>query len=282
MKKVLFSILVIFFIFQANCQEIFTLNGFHFNYHKNEKNARVRMYNEIIEKVGVTITLEESMIISDTNKNDKYSIISAYNKKIQSDAAYIIKILHKDISTYGDTIKLILDIEVETLQIPNGNKLLLFENCSEDPSNNWDISNTNGDGDISWEEDPIKGKVFKFSRLKSKNDHETFLQKDIGYLVRGKIIRIKSQIKLNNVDSVKYNGQLCVKYSINGKTYYNAVQFLYGTRDWKEWSAQKDNSSSNTINIPINAEDVILYFGIQNASGTIYFKDIKILEVTND
>jgi len=163
------------------------------------------------------------------------------------------------------------------------NQLLFGENF-ESELTNWEERNSGGEIEIS--EDPQKGKVLKISRSSIGGD--TFLQQDISSLVIGKKIKIICQIKLEDViKNQNFSwGQFCVKFDYDDYTCYNAVQNLSGTKDWAEYKAVKDGryNFSNTgiesiILIPEKATNVILYFGLQNTSGTIYFSNLQILEV---
>ena len=137
----------------------------------------------------------------------------------------------------------------------------------------------------------IENGIKKGLKISCKNpDGNSFLEYDLTNKVRGKKLRINAFIKTENIirGSQSYEiGQLCMKFNVNGIDIYEAVQNLVGDRDWAKYSAHQDGRTSldNTTDgdyvfkVPENATNVILYLGLQNCTGTIYFKNVKVIEV---
>ena len=136
--------------------------------------------------------------------------------------------------------------------------------------------------------DSVRGKVFKIS---SNNPNgNSFLEYDLTNLIKGKKIKLKAFIKTESIiKGVQpyYVGKLCLKFKVGTVDYYEAVQNLMGSLDWKEHYAEADGDHPNVFvgneltvfNVPANATNVTLYFGLQNCTGTIYFSNIQVVEV---
>jgi hypothetical protein len=136
-------------------------------------------------------------------------------------------------------------------------------------------------------EDPVFGKVLKITSKRPNGN--SFLEYDLTKIARGKMLSLKGDIKLENIKRGEQPyevGQLAIKFQVGEKWVYEAVQNLKGSSDWNTYSAHEDGSTdidntdkgSYVFKIPENAENVILYLGLQNCTGTIYFKNIRVLE----
>jgi len=135
--------------------------------------------------------------------------------------------------------------------------------------------------------DKLYGKVLKIS--KSIPSGNCFVKRDITNLVRGKKIMIRSFIKCDNIQGGQLDyeiGNLTLEFTMDDIKYYPAVQGLKGSSDWNQHYIQEDGKTylDNTIDgpfvifIPEEATNIILYFGLQNCSGSIYFSNIEIIE----
>jgi len=167
-------------------------------------------------------------------------------------------------------------------------KLIFSENFSDESRKQlW--GQNSGTNNISEYNDPVVGKVLKISCKRPNGD--SFLQIFIPEIVNGKNIKISGTIKLQDVivgPNVRTDkGQLCLEYTVQGITFYEAVQNLLGTSDWDVYYARNDGRYTQNdtefgdyvFSVPENAKNVRLYLGLQNCTGTIYFKDVSIFEV---
>jgi hypothetical protein len=235
------------------------LKGNHKSQEQLKSNSLIENKTEIASDIGVGSQKEQTV------KNDVHSQVISENK--------VENLTAKNIPE-----------EKEKVNIPLQKNTLIFSEKFDNDFNQWEISNSGGD--IKIIDDPQKGKILKISR--SSEGGDTFLQQEVSRIVRGKKIKLTCQIKLDNViknDNFSW-GQLCIKFDYDEYSCYNAVQNLYGTKDWSEYKAVKDGSDnfSNTgiesiILIPEKATNVVLYLGLQNTSGIIYFYNLKIVEV---
>lgn len=135
--------------------------------------------------------------------------------------------------------------------------------------------------------DSVYGKVLKISCEQPNGN--TFIEYDLTKIARGKMLSLKGDIKLENVKKGEQFfeiGQLQIKFQVGGNWIYESVQNLKGSSEWNTYSAQQDGNSnidntdkgSYVFKIPENAENVILQLGLQNCTGTIYFKNIRVIE----
>lgn len=165
---------------------------------------------------------------------------------------------------------------------------LFSESFSNKSFDNLWLSNSSTDNMIGYIDPITKKKCLKIT-CKRQNGN-SFLEYDLSNMIRGKKIQLKGYIKTENIISGGRSweiGQLGIKFQIEDITFYECVQNLSGTSDWDNYSAQEDGSDTrdNTENgpyviyIPENAKNVTLYLGLQNCTGTIYFKNIKVIEV---
>lgn len=169
----------------------------------------------------------------------------------------------------------------------SGDTLFRESFSSKSFDNSW-LSNSSTDNMIGYT-DPITNEKYLKITCKRPNG-DSFLEYDLTNVIRGKKIQLKGSIKTENIISGGKSweiGQLGIKFKIEDKVFYECVQNLSGTSDWDNYSAQEDGTDirDNTDNgpyvfyIPENAKNVTLYLGLQNCTGTIFFKEIKVVEV---
>ncbi|MDY0077222.1 MAG: hypothetical protein RBR87_08085 [Bacteroidales bacterium] len=180
--------------------------------------------------------------------------------------------------------------KTETIQSSeNDNMKSLFKETfsSEGFDQEWVVKSATAN--LTAFQDDEKGKVLKIKSNRANGD--SFLEKDLTQLLRGKDVKLQAEIKL--IDVVTGNqsyeqGQLCIKYNVNGEDYYAAVQNLSGSAEWDTYFAHEDGSKpldntqwgSYVFHIPQEANNIILYLGLQNCSGEIYFSNLEIFEIT--
>lgn len=282
MKKIFLLTICCCLYFQIYSQQIDTLRNLIVEYKgddikKANEILEIELYNEIFSKVGSLITKKVNVITSDKQENKSDSFKRVYNEEIKVEAKQYIRILKKQVlQPEVNNIQWVVDVEIETQKLQSLlGESMLPPNCTKDLSY-WGKLNTDGKGKFIIVNDKEKGKVIEISRKELKKEQLTFLQKDFSKLA-GRTVILKSQIKVENVSNEDWHGQLCIKYTVDNKIYYNCVQGLVGNRDWDEFYAQKDNSSATEIDIPTNAKDILLYFGLQGDSGIIYFKDMELI-----
>jgi hypothetical protein len=169
-----------------------------------------------------------------------------------------------------------------------------YENFDNENWKKMKWKNQHGNGKIEFFKDSeLKKYVLKISRLNSNG--ESFLLKDLSNILidkREKNIKIISNIKFVNIIKGKEpwkTGKLCLKVISGNDTLFHQINELEGTSDgWTEFNANADGRELNyyynenepyEIKIPLEATKIILYLGLQNCSGTIYFSDVKIVEI---
>lgn len=168
----------------------------------------------------------------------------------------------------------------------SSNDTLFFESFNGNTLDNEWIENSGTDNMIGVN-DSVYGKVLKISCKKPNGN--SFIEYDLTKIARGKMLRLKGDIKFENIKRGEQSyekGQLQIKFQVGGKWIYESVQNLKGSSEWNTYSAQQDGDSnidntdkgSYVFKIPENAEDVILQLGLQNCTGTIYFKNIRVIE----
>ncbi|MCK9236245.1 MAG: hypothetical protein M0Q41_07440 [Bacteroidales bacterium] len=135
--------------------------------------------------------------------------------------------------------------------------------------------------------DSTYGKVLKIS---NKQPQISFIEYYLDNSYKGKNLKLECKIKVENIQKGenKYDiGQLAIEYQVDETFVYPAVQGLVYTKDWDTYYAREDGSTDidNTglghfvFKIPENAKNIRLYLGLQNCTGTIYFKDLIIYEI---
>lgn len=164
---------------------------------------------------------------------------------------------------------------------------VLFKESFSDRAldNNWlDNSGTNN---MMGFIDNINGKVLKIS---NKHPQISFIEYFLDDSFKGRNLKLECKIKVENIKQGEYKyeiGQLAIEYQVGEKLVYPAVQGLVYTKDWDTYYAREDGSTGIddtgmghfVFTIPENAKNIRLYLGLQNCTGTIYFKDLVIYEV---
>lgn len=182
----------------------------------------------------------------------------------------------KNINTEGPSI----------FETKNLGDTLFFESFSgKSLDNEWlfDSSIDNMEGFI----DLKMGKVMKIT---NNYEGDSFLRFNYLDSLKGKKIRLEGWVKTEDISGgVKdYEfGKLRLSYQIGQKIIYENAEGLLGTKDWQKTRAREDGSTSiddakkgsYIFFVPENAENIELLLGLQNCKGTIYFKDIVILEI---
>jgi len=169
--------------------------------------------------------------------------------------------------------------------LKSSNDTLFYESFNGNTLDNEWIENSGTDNMIGVN-DSVYGKVLKISCNQANGN--SFIEYDLTKIARGKILRLEGDIKFENIKRGEQSyeiGQLAIKFQVGDKWIYEAVQNLVGSSEWKTYFAHEDGRSiidntdkgSYMFMIPENAENVILYLGLQNCTGTIYFKNIRII-----
>jgi len=134
---------------------------------------------------------------------------------------------------------------------------------------------------------PSNGKVLKIcNKYQSSSMIEYYLDDS----VKDKNLTLECKIKTEDIKQGENRfdiGQLAIEYQIEGKFVYPAVQSLVFTKDWETYYAREDGSTQiddtsmghYVFTIPRNAKNIRLYLGLQNCTGTIYFKDLVLYEI---
>jgi hypothetical protein len=176
---------------------------------------------------------------------------------------------------------------LSTNNLPNPTiDTIFYETFSGDTLDNLWVENS-GTDNMKGVNDSIFGKVLRITCNQPNGD--SFIEYDLTKIARGKMLKLKGDIKTENIKRGTQSfeiGQLAIKFQMGDKCIYEAVQNLVGTSDWNTYSAHEDGSSgidntdkgSYVFKIPEDAQNVILYLGLQNCTGTIYFKDINVIE----
>lgn len=165
-------------------------------------------------------------------------------------------------------------------------KILFKESFSEQAlDNNW-LENS-GTKNMMGYNDSRYGKVLKIS---NKYPQISFIEYFLDNSYKGKNLKLECKIKVENIEQGEYKyeiGQLAIEYQVGEKFVYPAVQGLVYTKDWDTYYAREDGSTALddtgigpfVFTIPENAKNIRLYLGLQNCTGTIYFKDLMLYEV---
>jgi hypothetical protein len=169
-----------------------------------------------------------------------------------------------------------------------------YENFDNEKWKKMKWKNQHGNGKIEFFKDnELKKNVLKVTRVNSNG--ESFILKDLSNILidnREKKIKIISNIKFVNIAKGNESwetGKLCLKVISSDDTLFHQINELEGTSDgWNEFNANADGRGLNyyynknepyEIIISKEAKKIILYLGLQNCSGTIYFSDVKIVEL---
>lgn len=173
------------------------------------------------------------------------------------------------------------------IQIPSDRKatIVFSESFSNNSLDNIWIPNPSTLGMSSFQ-DPMEGKVLK---IENKDRNRTILlEYDLTKLVVGKHVKLSALIRHENIvaGSKPWEiGQLSIKFRVNEEKVYESVQDLIGSSDWSLHFAHNDGDTDldyseygdYVFKVPDNASQVRLYLGLQNCTGTIYFKDLKVI-----
>jgi len=163
---------------------------------------------------------------------------------------------------------------------------IFFESFSNKKLENTWLNNSGIDNIIGYNDSKM-GKVLKIS---NKHEGYSFLEFNFSNKINGKKIKLEGLIKTENIikgEDTSDIGQLVLKFQVNNKSVYEAVPNLKGTKDWQKYKAHEDktteiddaNMGSYIFHVPKDAKNVTLYLGLQNCTGTIYFKDVLIVEI---
>jgi len=213
----------------------------------------------------------------------KFKTENSSEKSEIKDQNKLSKVHKVTVNTGKDTLSQIS----EFVNLTGNEKIVFKESFSNDVLDNTWIANS-GTNNMKAVNDSVHKKVLKISSDNPNGD--SFLEYDLTDKLRGKKIRLKALIKTDNIRrgaQIFEVGQLCIKFKVDNIVFYEAVQNLVGSMDWAEHSAHEDGrySLDNTDNgeyafyIPENATNIILYLGLQNCTGSIYFKDVEVSEV---
>jgi len=166
-------------------------------------------------------------------------------------------------------------------------RIILFRETFSDTSldNRW-LRNSDTKNMIGYYTRDL-GKVLKISNNYQRTSMiEIYL--DDSY--KGKNLMLECMIKTENIvpgEKSYHTGQLAIEYEVGNKFVYPAVQKLIYTSDWNSYFAREDGSTDidNTdfgpyvFTIPLEAGKIRLYLGLQECTGTIYFKNLILYEV---
>jgi hypothetical protein len=175
---------------------------------------------------------------------------------------------------------------------PSKERLIYRESfMNKEWKDSWrNISKSKNDYNISICKDQEYGNVLK---IKTEVIGFFILEKDIKpESLQGKKIMIRASIKYSNIQGGKEDwqkGKLCLKFTLGENTYYEDVQGLGGSEDWFTYYAHEDASKDRILDntneddpymilIPKNATNIVLYIGLQDCSGEIFFSNILIVE----
>lgn len=219
-----------------------------------------------------------------------YLLINGYNIRYKNFEVYKKSITYDTSQANYNSKKLLPSTVNEVLpeRSQNTNGLIFKESFNNnDWENRWyknsDVNN------FTIINDPYYGEILKITR--STPYSNSFLKRNFHTSLNGKKIQIIAILKYENIivgqDPTYMKGCVCLKFTCENVDYYEAVQELEGTSEWKQHSAHVDGDTKldhtqngdYVIFVPKNAENVILYFGLQNCTGTIYFADIEVREI---
>jgi hypothetical protein len=107
---------------------------------------------------------------------------------------------------------------------------------------------------------------------------------------KGKNLILECKIKTEDImqGTERFHvGQCAIEYQLGEILVYPVVQGLISTKDWDTYYAREDGDTKlddtdmghYVFTIPQNAKNIRLYLGLQNCTGTIYFKDLLIYEL---
>lgn len=246
-----------------------------------------------MKTIFVSFLLLLVLTSSNSYGQDKFAQIQNYDFALKSGKEDTVKTTiitpkpkpNKSFANVTGTSKEKKNVEEEALT--KTSEVVLFRETFSNKSldNRW-LKNSDTKNMIGIET-PDYGKVLKIS---NKVPRSSMIEIYLNDSIKGKKLKLECKIKTENIQQGRekiHIGQLAIEYQIGTEYVYPAVQGLVNDNDWETFYAREDGSMAEddtdlghfVFTIPKEAKRIRLYLGLQDCTGTIYFKDLVLTEV---